>query len=140
MLDIDVGTLLTTAIVFLILLSVMNKILYKPLLTFMDQREASIDNDIESAEKNSNDIESLNEEANGLIAAAKLKAAKIKESAVSEAKDKAAAALESKVAELDQRYAEFSVSLQESKSELKNSLLAQLPVIKEGIKTKLSKI
>jgi len=56
MLDISPALLLVTGLVFFILLILLNKILYKPLLKFMDNRNESIKRDLENAGRNTSEI------------------------------------------------------------------------------------
>jgi F-type H+-transporting ATPase subunit b len=140
MLDISPLLLLTTAVVFLVLLVVLNKVLYKPLLDFIDSRDAAIKRDMNSAGQNSSDVSALELEALDILKDAKHKAAKIREQAVSEAKDKAATLVEAKKLELDSHYAEFLKELDAEKQELKDGLYASLPSFKDGVKAKLGQI
>ncbi|MBR6612793.1 MAG: F0F1 ATP synthase subunit B', partial [Campylobacter sp.] len=55
MLHIDPPLLLITLVIFLGLIFVLNSILYKPLLGFIDDRNKSIKNDEESVSKNASD-------------------------------------------------------------------------------------
>ena len=54
-------------VVFLVLVYLLNRILYKPLLGFMDTRDASIKKDGEGIEGNTADIKALQKEANAEI-------------------------------------------------------------------------
>jgi len=56
MLDILPELLLVTGIVFLFLLFILNKTLYKPLLAFIDNRNNAINRDLENAGKNASDV------------------------------------------------------------------------------------
>jgi len=140
MLDIDIAMLLLTAAVFLFLLCMLNKILYKPLLGFMERREGSINSDLQATQKNGNDITSLEEEATGILAEARAKASKMKEDALSAIKIESTEKVDQKIGELEKEYDGFLTTLEESKTELKNTLLSQMPLLKEGIKMKLSQI
>lgn len=140
MLDISPLLLLTTAGVFLVLLVVLNKVLYRPLLDFIDSRDTNIKRDMDRAGQNSSDVSSLEHEAQEILKEAKIKAAKIRENAVLEAKEKASAIVEARKAELESEYAEFLKELDADKKDLKDGLYASLPVFKDGVKTKLSQI
>ena len=59
MLDIIPALLLVTGTVFLVLLILLNKTLYKPLLEFIDNRNNSINRDLENAGKNAGDSHSF---------------------------------------------------------------------------------
>ncbi len=140
MLDINVWLLLFTAVVFLVLLVFLNKILYKPLLEFMANRDQSIKKDKEDANKNQSDIASYEEEARSIILEAKAKASKQRSEILEKAKQEVALKLEEKKTQLDEEYVQFQEKIQKQKSELKNGLLAQMPLFKEGIKAKLNQL
>ena len=140
MLDIIPALLLVTGVVFIVLLVALTKILYRPLLDFMDNRDKSIKKDMENAGKNSSDVLAYKEEADRIILEAKNEAAKIKEDAIKRAKEAALRKVEEKKVELEDKYAQFAKELLEEKESLKESLLSQMPSFKEIVKLKLSQI
>ncbi len=140
MLDIIPALLLVTGVVFIILLIVLNKMLYRPLLEFMDNREKSIKKDMENAGKNSSDVEAYKKEADKIISEAKNRAGKLKEDAIKRAKEAALVKVEEKKAELEEKYSQFAKELSDEKESLKEALLSQIPSFKESVKHKLSQI
>ncbi len=140
MLDLSLGLMLFVVIVFLILLKFLNEFLYGPLLSFMDNRERTISKDLEDAKKNSSDTASYREEAEAIITKAKREASKIREEAINEAKSLAEKELDAKRVELEGEYESFISDLENRKRNLKSSLLANLPLYKEGIRIKLSQL
>ena len=140
MLDISWQLLLVTGSVFFILLITLNKILYKPLLTFIDNRNESIKRDLENAGKNTSDVEAYYKEANQIILEAKAEAGKIREAALGEAREIAAKKVEQKQSELEEEYALFLKDLNAEKTEFKDSLSASIPLFRDTIKQKLSNI
>ena len=140
MLDISPILLLVTLVVFFILLIVLNKVLYKPLLEFMDNRNESIKRDLENAGKNTSDVEAYYKEANQIILEAKAEAGKIREAALSEAKEIAAKRVEQKQSELEEEYALFLKDLDAEKKEFQESLSSSIPLFRDAIKQKLGNI
>jgi F-type H+-transporting ATPase subunit b len=140
MLDIIPELLLVTGVVFLILMFLLNKILYKPLLNFMENRDKSIARDLEGAGKNSNDVLAYKEEAQKIILDAKFQANKIRESALLDAKESALKKTQEKKNQLEEEYKKFSKILSDQRDELKTALLAKMPILTDSISTKLSKI
>lgn len=140
MLDISPILLLVTVAVFFTLLIVLNKILYKPLLTFIDNRNESIKRDLENAGRNTSDVEAYYKEANQIIQEAKVEAGKIREVALSEAREIAAKRVEQKQSELDEEYALFLKDLNAEKIEFTESLSAKIPLFRDSIKQKLGNI
>jgi len=140
MLDISPILLLVTVVVFFTLLIVLNKILYKPLLTFIDNRNESIKRDLENAGRNTSDVEAYYKEADQIILEAKAEAGKIREVALSEAREIAAKKVEQKQSELDEEYTLFLKDLNAEKIEFTESLSAKIPLFRDSIKQKLGNI
>ncbi|MDR1284711.1 MAG: F0F1 ATP synthase subunit B' [Campylobacteraceae bacterium] len=140
MLDMYLTLILPTAAIFLVLLFVLNKILYKPLLSFMDSRNTLIKKDLENATKNSTDTSVYYEEVNQIILNAKNEAAKERADILAKAKIHSEDKIKERKSKLEAEYLEFAKALENEKKELKNALIGQLPLYKEAIKAKLSKI
>jgi len=140
MLDISPILLLVTGFVFFTLLILLNKILYKPLLEFIDNRNDSIKRDLENAGKNTSDVEAYYKEADQIILNAKEEAGKIREAALSEAKEIAAKKVEQKQSELEEEYTLFLKDLEADKTEFQASLSANIPLFRDSIKQKLGNI
>ncbi len=140
MLDIIPGLILLVAVIFIFLIIVLNKILYKPLLIFMSDRDKSMNDDMEQAKKNSSNVSHLEKEALKIIKDAKSEAFDIREKAVSSAKAKVLKEVESKKAALEKAYESFIIELENEKEDLKSKLIDSLPLFKQGLKSKLSQI
>ncbi|WP_024953850.1 FoF1 ATP synthase subunit B' [Sulfurospirillum arcachonense] len=140
MLDISPILLLVTGFVFFFLLIVLNKILYKPLLQFIDNRNESIKRDLENAGKNTSDVEAYYKEADQIIHDAKAEAGKIREAALSEAREIAAKKVEQKHSELEEEYTAFLKDLDAEKTEFQENLSAKIPLFRDSIKQKLGNI
>lgn len=140
MLDIIPALLLVTGTVFLVLLILLNKTLYKPLLEFIDNRNNSINRDLENAGKNASDVVAYYKEVETILSEGKMEAAKIREAALSEAKERAAKKVEQKKSNLEVQGVAFLKTLESEKDEFKNGLLAQMPLFKESVSAKLSHI
>ncbi len=140
MLDISPILLLVTGFVFFTLLILLNKILYKPLLEFIDNRNDSIKRDLENAGKNTSDVEAYYKEADQIVLTAKAEAGKIREAALSEAKEIAAKKVEQKQSELEEEYTLFLKDLEADKTEFQASLSANIPLFRDSIKQKLGNI
>lgn len=140
MLDISPMLLISSVIIFLVVLSQLNRSLYRPLFKHMEDRQESIQKDLESARNNAEDIDGLMKEAQNIIAKAKHEASSIRENAYSEAK----ALGESKMAnfrtELDSKYNSFVSDLYSQKESVKNSLIESMPQFREVLSAKISSI
>ena len=140
MLDLNPDLMLFVLVVFFSLLFVLNQMLYKPLLKFMDDRDNSIKNDLKDAEEILGSNDELNAKADAILAKAKAEANAIREKAVSEAKALAESRVESKIKELDDKYQSFLKDLSNSRDELEKALSEQMPLFKESLKTKMSNL
>jgi F-type H+-transporting ATPase subunit b len=140
MLDISPVLLVGSALVFLLVLARLNSCLYKPLLKHMEDRDNQIKTDLENAKGNAGEVDSMLEEANKIIADAKKEANSIREKARLEATEVAEAKLAEVKATMDQKYDDFLKTMEEEKVALKNSLVANMPLFKEGIKAKINAI
>ncbi len=140
MLEMSPVILLVNIFVFFGLLMVLNKMLYKPLLEFIDKRNDSIERDLKNASKNTSDVEAYYKEADQIILQAKAEAGKIREVALSEAKEIATKKVELKRSELESKYTLFLKDLEVDKKELQESLSANIPIFRDSVKLKLSSV
>jgi F-type H+-transporting ATPase subunit b len=140
MLDLNLGLMLFVLVVFFSLLFLLNQMLYKPLLKFMDDRDNSIAGDLKNAKEMSGNSDELHAKADAIITDAKAEANAVREKAVSAAKTLAESKIESKTKELDAKYQSFVDALSKDREELKKSLSDSLPLFKESLKTKMSSL
>jgi F-type H+-transporting ATPase subunit b len=132
--------MLFVLVLFLTLLVVLNRMLFQPLLKFMDDRDRTIAKDLEAAKGLSGNSDELNAKAEENLSNAKSEAAAIRQKAIEDEKTLAASKIETKQAELDKAYADFAEKLATEKESLKNELLSQMPLFKESLKAKFSKL
>ena len=125
---------------FLILIYLLNRILYKPLLGFMDARDSSIKKDSEGIEGNAADVKALKAEAEVILQNARQEASLIKNKAQENAKQMADAKITQKREELNLKYNEFTAILEEEREELKKTLLSKIPLFEESLKAKMAKL
>ena len=140
MLDINPILLISSALIFLVVLVRLNSCLYKPLTKHMDDRTESIEKDLDSARNNATDVNGIYEEASNIIAKAKKEASSIRESAYNEAKVLSDLKISEVKNKIDDRYSDFIDSLRKDTQELKLSLVEQMPVYKQALSTKLNSI
>lgn len=140
MLDIHLPLMLFVLALFLTLLVLLNTMLFQPLVKFMDDRDRSIAKDLEDAKGLSGNSDELNAKADEIINNAKNEAAVIRQKAIDDQKALAASKLETKQDELEVEYTTFLQKLTAEKESLKNALLSQMPLFKESLKAKFSKL
>jgi len=137
MLDINLGLLIFTAVVFFALIYLLNNILYQPLLGFMQKREDLIKGDMDNISQNSNDIETSLEKATSMISNAKSEASKIREEAITKAKDAATKELETAQGVIEAKYDAFVKELSAERTALKTELVSNLSTYQNALQSKL---
>jgi len=140
MLDLHLPLMLFVLVLFLTLLVLLNNMLFNPLVKFMDDRDTSIAKDLEAAKGLSGNTDELNAKAADILSDAKNEAATIRQKAIDDEKTLAASKVETKQSEIDKEYEGFVVKLASEKETLKNELLSQMPLFKESLKAKFSKL
>lgn len=140
MLDISPVLLLSSAIIFLLVLARLNSCLFEPLLRHMDERSEQIKKDLEDAKNNSADVEGMLVEANNIVANAKQEAAMIRQKASNEATEVAQSKIKVAKADLEVKYARFVEELESEKVNLRETLNNSVPIFKESLKAKVSSI
>jgi len=140
MLDISFSLVAFMIVLFLALIYVLNTMMYKPLLDFMQKRDESIANDIASIEGNDSEISELEAKANETISKAKQEASEIKASMISKVKDELSSKFEEKKSALEKELDNFLVALGEKKEILKSELEANLAQYKEAVEAKIKSV
>ncbi len=140
MLSIDWELLAVTLVLFLALIFILNQILYKPLLGFVDARNAHIAQGELGASQNSSDVATHKAEAERIIAEARAAAAVKKQVALNAAKEQATQEINRAKAALDAEFAAFNQTLDGKKNELKNELKAQMGDLKASLAAAVARI
>ena len=140
MLDINLGLLIFTAVVFFALIYLLNSILYQPLLGFMQKREDLIKSDLDNVAQDSGDVETALNKATSLISDAKGEAAKIREAATTAAKEAAAKELATAQEAIEAKYDTFVADLNAQRGTLKQELVGNLSGYQNALQTKLKNI
>jgi len=140
MLEISPLIMVVTFVIFMTMLYVLNQKLYKPLLKFMDDRDASIREGMQEAQNLTGDTGEQERQAAAVIDDAKSSAAKIRQDALAELQEEQAKTLATRQGELAKKYDNFKASLEEEKEALKQSLLSELPLLKKGLKAKFGQL
>ena len=140
MLEIDLPLVILTAVVFLGLILILNSVLYKPLLGFIDARNNAIKIDEDSTSRNASDLALYESEIEKILSAARSEAGKIRQDAINLAKDSASKLISEKKAILEADYNLFIQNLQSNKDELSENLYSKLPEFRSALKSKLSRI
>jgi F-type H+-transporting ATPase subunit b len=140
MLDISPILLLSTIIVFLALIAVLNSWLYRPLFAYMEKRDADIKRDLDEVGSNDNEIAALKAEACSIVDEAKRAVSESREKVIADAKELVSSKIDAKRTELASEFSKFEMSLEEERKQIKVALLSQVPLFKEAVKAKFSQI
>jgi len=140
MLDISLVVMLIEAGIFLVTLILLNQWLFKPLLNFMEQRDAKLEDELKSVSNNTNEAKKYEEEIAQILENAKSEAAKIKKAALEEAKKEAVSMVESEVSKIEAERKAFYSQLEDKKADLAKVLDANSNELKEVLSKKLKGI
>lgn len=140
MLEIDLKLLFITIAIFLYLIAFLNKILYKPMLNFMEDRENSIKEDEELSSKNSSEVGIYEAQVEEMIINARNEANKIRQKAYEEIKIKNQKSIEEAKKEIENDFCEYMKDLKAQKESLKSKLKENLPQFRSGLEKTLAKI
>lgn len=135
-----ISIMLATMAIFLVMILILNSMLYKPLLRFIDERNSSIKNDENKVKENSQEMLGANDEVEKIHQSTREEIHKIKQSAINQAKEEAQVAIKAKKEELERKMASFYVELNAQKEELKQNLLKNLPEFKQLLENNIKKI
>lgn len=126
LLDLNIGLAFWTVLTFLLLLFILKKLAWKPILSALDERENAIKESLEKAEKakeeaqkmfaeNQASIAKAEEEARKIVAESRAYAEKLKEQLLNDSKQQAQKLLEDAKKEIEQKK-------EETFNELKNQI------------------
>ena len=112
--DINPGLIVWTLVTFVLLLLILRKVAWKPILSALDQREAAIKDSLEKAEKakdeaqrilyeNQANLSKAEEESKKIVEQGRIYAEKLKDQVIKESKDQAQKILNEATAEIERK-------------------------------------
>jgi len=140
MLEISPLIMAVTFVIFLTLLYMLNQKLYRPLLTFMDDRDATLEREMREAQNLTGNTRDLEAEAAAIVDAARNEASRKRQQILEELQTQHQQAIEARQSELAKTYETFKTALAQERETLKSKLISELPLIKETLKAKFSQI
>lgn len=138
--DIALSTMLATAVIFLAVIFILNVLLYKPLLKFMDERAVSIDNDEKKVKDNFEEMTNFGEELTKIKQDTRDEINAIKQKAIAQARSLADEEIQKKKDELEQKMQAFTTQLLQEKNELEHELKLRLPLWQESLRKKIKEL
>ena len=138
--DIALPTMLATAVIFLAVIFILNVLLYKPLLKFMDERAVSIDTDEKKVKDNFEEMTNFGEELTKIKQDTRDEINAIKQKATAQARSLADEEIQKKKDELEQKMQAFTTQLLQEKNELEHELKLRLPLWQESLRKKIKEL
>jgi F-type H+-transporting ATPase subunit b len=140
MLDINLWLMVSVAVIFLVTMMLLNQWLFKPIIAFMEEREAKLEEQMKMINANSHDSEELEKEIEELLRNAKHEAAKIREEAKAKALAEIQELKEKKQAEIEDAKAKLAKEIEAEKERILNELSKESNVIKSMIENKIRNV
>ncbi len=122
MLDLDPVLLFGSSFVFLVVLFVLNKTLFQPLLKHMDDRDTNIAKQQAQNTNTNDELDNILKQANDILHEAKLKSKEISQAATLEAVSEADKLYKEAQINQNKKLEQFQTTYDVEKTELENSL------------------
>ncbi|WP_187848425.1 FoF1 ATP synthase subunit B' [Helicobacter pylori] len=125
-------------VVFVLLLWAMNVWVYRPLLAFMDNRQAEIKDSLAKIKTDNAQSVEIDHQIETLLKEAAEKRREIIAEAIQKATESYDAVIKQKENELNQEFEAFAKQLQNEKQALKEQLQAQMPVFENELNKRVA--
>ncbi len=125
-------------VVFVLLLWAMNVWVYRPLLAFMDNRQAEIKDSLAKIKTDNAQSVEIRHQIETLLKEAAEKRREIIAEAIQKATESYDAVIKQKENELNQEFEAFAKQLQNEKQVLKEQLQAQMPVFEDELNKRVA--
>ncbi len=125
-------------VVFVLLLWAMNVWVYRPLLAFMDNRQAEIKDSLAKIKTDNTQSVEIRHQIDALLKEAAEKRREMIAEAIQKAAESYDAVIKQKENELNQEFEAFAKQLQNEKQILKEQLQAQMPVFEDELNKRVA--
>ncbi len=125
-------------VVFVLLLWAMNVWVYRPLLAFMDNRQAEIKDSLAKIKTDNAQSVEIRHQIEALLKEAAEKRREMIAEAIQKAAESYDAVIKQKENELNQEFEAFAKQLQNEKQVLKEQLQAQMPVFEDELNERVA--
>lgn len=132
--------MLLVFVCFIVLLVLLNQWLYKPLLKFMDDRDAMINKDLHDIKGSAQEIAEIEKQIANVLGEAQKEAKTIIDKATAQARALSESTIAQKKQELDAKMVEFHKELATEQENLKKELLGHIGEYKQSIQAKLQQV
>ncbi|GAA7173600.1 FoF1 ATP synthase subunit B' [Helicobacter pylori] len=125
-------------VVFVLLLWAMNVWVYRPLLAFMDNRQAEIKDSLAKIKTDNTQSVEIRHQIDALLKEAAEKRREMIAEAIQKATESYDAVIKQKESELNQEFEAFAKQLKNEKQILKEQLQAQMPVFEDELNKRVA--
>ncbi len=125
-------------VVFVLLLWAMNVWVYRPLLAFMDNRQAEIKDSLAKIKTDNTQSVEIRHQIDALLKEAAEKRREMIAEAIQKAAESYDAVIKQKESELNQEFEAFAKQLQNEKQILKEQLQVQMPVFEDELNKRVA--
>lgn len=136
----DPYLMLLVFVVFLLTMVLLNVWLFKPLIGFMDEREATLRKDLDSVSSSDTKVQEIQQQIQDILSDARTRSSEILQKATSDAKSHYEANLQRKQEELAKKLQDFRANLEKQKEVSKQELLAHLGEFENALKVKIKQL
>lgn len=136
----DPYLMLLVFVVFLLTMILLNVWLFKPLIGFMDEREATLRKDLDSISSSDTQVQEIQQQIQDILSDARARSSEILQKATSDAKSHYEANLQKKQEELAKKLQDFRANLEKQKEVSKKELLAHLGEFEDALKLKIKQL
>lgn len=136
----DPYLMLLVFVVFLLTMILLNVWLFKPLIGFMDEREATLRKDLDSISSSDTQVQEIQQQIQDILSDARTRSSEILQKAVSDAKSHYEVNLQKKQEELAKKLQDFRANLEKQKEVSKKELLAHLGEFEDVLKLKIKQL
>lgn len=136
----DPYLMLLVFVVFLLTMVLLNVWLFKPLIGFMDEREAILRKDLDSISSSDTQVQEIQQQIQDILSDARARSSEILQKATSDAKSHYEANLQKKQEELAKKLQDFRTNLEKQKEVSKKELLAHLGEFEDALKLKIKQL
>lgn len=136
----DPQVMLAVFIVFMITMFALTKLVFKPLIAYMDDRDNKISSDLKLATSDDKELEKIEQQIKDIIAEAKAKANSIRETQMHEAKELAQAKIAQTRAENKEKMDSLMARLNDEREQMKAQFKASLGDLDSVLTAKVKNI
>ena len=137
MLDLNFGVMLIVAGIFFITLILLKIWLFEPLVKFMDEREAKLQEELKMISQNTEETKEIEEEIKEILRLAREDASKIINEAKLKALQEAEKIKEVKIKEIEDAKESLKLMLEKERKDMLNELLSHKDEVKSLVEKKI---